>query len=77
MFIENEYRQKRGPVEKAQQILRTKSEIQGERYWHDHKGLKRALDLIIASPSSVAIALPVMALAGAAVYLDDGNWPPY
>lgn len=57
---------------RAEGILQTSSRLVGERYWQS--GLKRGLDLLIASPSSV-VALPIIAFAGVAILAQDGHWP--
>ena len=57
---------------RAERILQTDSKLVGERYWRS--GLKRGLDLLIASPSSV-VALPIIAAAGVAILAQDGHWP--
>lgn len=56
----------------AEKILETKSKFIGEAYWRSET--KRALDLLIAGPSSL-ITLPVITLAGLAIFADDGHWP--
>lgn len=57
---------------KADVFLQTKSEFFGPRY--GRSGVKRALDMLVSSAGS-PFALPIMGLAGLAIWLDDGHWP--
>lgn len=57
---------------KADVFLKTKSEFIGPKY--GRSGVKRALDMLVSSAGS-PFALPVIGLAGMAIWLDDGHWP--
>lgn len=57
---------------KAERILETKSEFKGEIYWRSRA--KRALDILISTPSLVPI-LPIISVLGIAIFIDDGHWP--
>lgn len=57
---------------KAERVLETKSKFIGETYWRSR--VKRALDILI-SGSSLPVVLPVITLAGLAIFADDGHWP--
>lgn len=57
---------------KAEQFLKTKSELVGPSYGHSR--MKRALDILVSTASS-PLTLSVISLAGLAIWLDDGHWP--
>jgi len=56
----------------ARKVLETKCKLKGRKYWLNWR--KRVLDVLVASPS-FALALPVIALIGTAILIDDGHWP--
>lgn len=57
---------------KADKILKTSSLFVGEKYLRSR--VKRALDVVVSGPASVA-TLPVVFLAGAAVVAEDRSFP--
>lgn len=58
--------------QKAEQLLFTNSTFKGVDYLKSP--LKRTLDIYAATPSS-GMSLPILAVCGAVVFLQDGHWP--